>query len=57
MLYQFVLKLWTILTGLNLLDANFLVFDIIFHMAEVGFIVQSPLFGPPPPPILMAKQD
>ena len=49
MLYQFVLKLLIILKGLNLSNANFLMFDIIFHMFEVGFLLKSPYFGDPHP--------
>ena len=43
-IYQFVQKLWIILLGLNLSYAKFLLFDFIFLMFEVGFMVQSPTF-------------
>ena len=36
----------------NLFDANFLLFDIIFHMAEVGFWSKVPFFGDPHPQCL-----
>ena len=48
-LNQFVLKLWIILSGLNLSDANFLLFDIIFHMDEVGLWYKAPFFRDPHP--------
>ena len=44
MIYKFVQTLCIILLGLNLSYAKFLLFDFIFLMFEVGFMVQNPIF-------------